>query len=741
MTKTNLTLLTIGLVAASLLASCKKNENGGTADGQGFKASIEQSANGSGRTHGVDDGNGHINVVWNDADQILVSNNNGGTATPATLTYQLTEGKNNSNGTFYTGAPHDDFFHPNYAAIYPAQNTEGTENSLSGTTATFYLPAIQPYAGTEIFASKVVPMVAYSSNQTLSFKNACGGLRFPMVGSDVTVKRVELTTNSFNTNQHLSGKFEVDCSASDPILDWKSDGGNTITIDCGSGITLGTSETYFYFMLPPGTLHGLSLTAYDGSHNEVYKVESNREYLIERNKIKKVGANLEIPLEVTTVSPTYISYDKAWMGGTVTGGTPTECGVIYATYEALGGNPDNLELSDVVEKVVMTDNLSSSNYNNWSNTLSPDMVYFVRAYAKSAQGTYYYGESIPFASRDNYVNGKLPGAFHTADNEVCYFSMGNLQCKADWRNNNSVYWRYAENQFDFIGGPDPNGTVEGCNNNVNKGAEANNWFDLFAWGTSCQNIDPHASEIYPWSRYGEGWELDPTKHNLYEIGSAQYAYNDPHANLGASTGYADWGYNAISNGQNTTGVANKFTPTKEQMDYLLFTRNASTLNTVDNARFAFAILNVKNNKTVKGLMLFPDALTWPSQVALPKHINDNKSGEVDDLFTGWDDFSTYTEAEWTLLEQAGVVFMPCAGCMGAGGEQEWSDQEGNPAGRYWTSSCSPDMGTYNYYDYYPNAYELVICPTGALTGEDQPLFTVRQARIFSFAVRLLIRFR
>ena len=721
MTKTNLTLLTIGLVAASLLASCKKNDNGGTADGQGFKASIEQSANGSGRTHGVDDGNGHINVVWNDADQILVSNNNGGTATPATLTYQLTEGKNLSNGTFYTGAPHDDFFHPNYAAIYPAQNTEGTDNGLLGTTATFYLPATQPYAGTEIFASKVVPMVAYSSNQTLSFKNACGGLRFPMVGSGITVKRVELTTNSFNTNQHLSGKFEVDCSASDPILDWKSDGGNTITIDCGSGITLGTTPTYFYFMLPPGTLHGLRLTAYDGSNNEVYDVENNSNYLIERNKIKKVGANLEIPLEVTTASPTYITTASAKGGVSVANGTATETGICWGTSNTPDINGSHATGTTAIDMI----------------SLTPNTVYYVRAYAKSANNTVYYGDAIPFASRANFTNGKLPGAFRTAANEVCYFSMGNLQCKADWDNDHSVYWRYAENQFDYIGGPDPNGTVEGCNNNVNKGAVANNWFDLYAWGTSCQQHG--AGQFYPWIRYGVGYELDPNVHNLYEIGSAQYAYNDPHANLGASPGNADWGYNAISNGQNTTGITNKFTPTKEQMEYLLFTRNASTLNGVANARFAFAILNVKNNKTVKGLMLFPDALTWPSQVALPKHINDNKSGAVDDLFTGWDDFSTYTEAEWTLLEQAGVVFMPCAGCMGAGGEQEWSDQEGYPAGRYWTSSYSPDMGTYGGQNYYPNAYELVICPTGAQTGQDRPLFTVHQARKFSFAVRLLIR--
>ena len=734
MTKTNLTLLTIGLVAASLLASCKKNDNGGTADGQGFKASIEQSSDS--RTHGeVGVNDNVVNVKWTAADQILVANNADNASASTTLTYELTEGENTADGTFYTGQPHDDFFNPNYAAIYPSINPDGTANSLSRTTATFNLPATQTYSGSNVFAEKVVPMVAYSTSQTLQFKNACGGLRFPMVGSNVTVQRVELTTTTFNTNDHLCGVFTVDCSSTNPTLAWQSGGGNTITIDCGSGITLGTSEAYFYFMLPPGTLHGLSLTAYDGSNNVVYNVESNREYVIERNKIKKVGANLEIPLEVTTASPTYITTTSAKGGVSVANGTATETGICWGTSNTPDINGFHATGTTAIDMI----------------SLTPNTVYYVRAYAKSANNTVYYGDAIPFASRANFTNGKLPGAFHTAANEVCYFSMGNLQCKAnyntsqDWQTNwtnGNVVFRYAENQFDYVGGGgstasegtvyNPDGSLS---KNNEKNAHNNKWFDVFSWGTSgylhnngtwTYGGNTYNYQYYPWVK--PGGEI-PNIGNSVE-NQCLWAYRNNGYDLNSSTKQADWGYNKIQNGLNAEGIDNKFTPSNAQMRYLLHTRTAPTLNGVANARFAFTKLIVKNDKEVRGLMLFPDSYTWPSQVAQPKYINQIGQGANPYFGDGtagqWEliDFSSYTEAEWTLLEKAGMVFLPCGGCWGVSGH---ADEWVNRGGRYWTSSHCNDY----------QAYEFGFSPDPLGTGFN--VNTGGQQRKFGFCVRLLIK--
>ena len=256
----------IGLVATSLLASCKKNNNdnnGGTANGQGFRATTEQGAGNNTRTH-IDGLNptagGTSQVLWDDADLIKVRNNAG-----TVLTYQLTDGKDTPNGIFYTGEPHDNFFQPNYTAIYPA--TDG--NTITGEgTAQFTLPATQSYVENS-FAKGAMPMMAVSDNQTLPFKNVLGGLCFPIVGNGLTVTSIVLT--SANAADHLSGVFTADYNNGEPTMAYASDGGNTIALDCGTGVVLGAEPTDFIIMVPPGTLEGgFTVTAYNGT-DKIYE--------------------------------------------------------------------------------------------------------------------------------------------------------------------------------------------------------------------------------------------------------------------------------------------------------------------------------------------------------------------------------------------------------------------------------------------------------------------------------------
>lgn len=670
------TFIIAGLVAISLLASCKKNENNnsGTADGQGFSATIEQSANADSKTHGINVGDNQINVVWNDADQILVANHIDDGGTSQTLTYELTEGKDKQKGDFYTGQDHEDFFHPNYAAIYPAKNTAGTANALSGKTATFNIPDTQPYAGSEIFASKTVPMVAYSSDRTLLFKNACGGLRFPMVGSNITVRRVELTTTTFNTSDRLSGRFTVDCTSIDPIIQWQSDGSNTITIDCGSdGVAIGTSPTYFYFMLPPGTLHGLSLTAYDISGNVVYRAANSSDYTIERNKIKKVGANLEVPLKVTTTSPTDMEITTAKGGVTsVTNGTAAETGICWGTSpEPIPdptSTPPNYKAGAVGTTINMTD-------------LTPGTDYYVRAYAKSANNTYYYGDAILFATKTNYDApasgvpvGALPYVFSVSASQKVYFSRGNLQYQASTNT-----FRFAEDQWIFVGsrlGNDgaPVGMLEGSDNYYISSTYAG-WIDLFGWGTS--GIDDYTPIAVCYQPYSTS--------NTY---SDYRPYNSTSSNLYTSPGKADWGYNAISNGGNEANFGWR-TWTKDEMIYLLDER-------VQTYRFAQAQIATPT-RGVNGLMIFPDGFTWPTELSGltltcnshtgPSFYNDNH----------------ITEVQWSIFERYGVAFLPACGYRGRDGVMNDCHTQGR-ACRYWTSTrLRDDAAVYmDFGDHYWN---------------------------------------
>ena len=102
MNKSNFKLLVIGAMATAMLASCNKN-NGteGNAPANGFRATIEQpTGNGNGnRTHIAPDwaNDGSTDILWTTEDLIKVANGNG-----TVLNYQITEGENTANGTFYT---------------------------------------------------------------------------------------------------------------------------------------------------------------------------------------------------------------------------------------------------------------------------------------------------------------------------------------------------------------------------------------------------------------------------------------------------------------------------------------------------------------------------------------------------------------------------------------------------------------------------------------------------------------
>ena len=130
--------------------------------------------------------------------------------------------------------------------------------------------------------------------------------------------------------------------------------------------------------------------------------------------------------------------------------------------------------------------------------------------------------------------GAIKGLFSVSETKKVYFSKGNLQYQASTKT-----WRFADNQWDFIGGEHGvihTGNVNACSNN-NISETYAGWIDLFGWGTSGYN---HGAVCYqPWSK----------SENV-----ADYTiYGKENCNLHDFDGTADWGYNAISNGGNAIG--------------------------------------------------------------------------------------------------------------------------------------------------------------------------------------------
>ena len=258
--------------------------------------------------------------------------------------------------------------------------------------------------------------------------------------------------------------------------------------------------------------------------------------------------------------------------------------------------------------------------------------------------------------------GAIDGLFSVSPTKKVYFSQGNLQYQASTNT-----WRFAENQWDFVGTQTPNylgyvaGTVSGSDN-INISPTYGGWIDLFGWGTSgwdCGNTYYH-----PW----DDWEPDPSNEEEYYLHSL---YGPPgEHNLAGSYANSDWGvYNAIINGGNQPGIWH--TLSIEEWEYLLFTRN-----TISDARFAIACVN-----DVNGVILLPDS--WNMD-----------NFDLVNINQGMADYGSNTISiiEWGVLEQFGIVFLPAAGCR-----SKWYEDgmvhvyNGNMTGDYWSITCDSDL--------------------------------------------------
>lgn len=260
-------------------------------------------------------------------------------------------------------------------------------------------------------------------------------------------------------------------------------------------------------------------------------------------------------------------------------------------------------------------------------------TYYARAYATNASGTAY-GDEVSFVTvaPGGVPVGAISGVFNAGQRFV-YFSKGNLQYQPS-----SNTWRFPEHQYDL------------CDGNQYASSYYNGWLDIFAWGTSGYN---HGAIHY------EPWSMS-TNYNEYN------AYGDPNYNLYDQTGQADWGYNAISNGGNTTNIWN--TLTSEEWEYIINARYTPT-----NIRYAKANVN-----GVEGLILVPD--NWETSTYTLNQTNSYMSSY---------DSNVISASDWVTLETAGAVFLPCTSV---------GNNSGNAYGYgyYWSST--------GYNNYGPGAY-------------------------------------
>ena len=211
--------------------------------------------------------------------------------------------------------------------------------------------------------------------------------------------------------------------------------------------------------------------------------------------------------------------------------------------------------------------------------------------------------------------GELNGLFTiNANGDQIVFSQGNLQY---FCSTTAPQWRFAEHQYDYV-----------AFDISAYAANSGKWIDLFAHGTS-------------------GYDNGQTNFQPYVIGAAANTYYQ-----GNLTGNADWGYNAISNGGNTENCGWR-TLTRDEWIYLFSGRpNAAS-------KYGHGSIN-----GINGMILLPDSWTLPDGLTFTP--GNQAWGK-----------NTYTIDQWTMMEDAGAVFLPASGSCNSQGIPSESTQNQN----------------------------------------------------------------
>lgn len=281
------------------------------------------------------------------------------------------------------------------------------------------------------------------------------------------------------------------------------------------------------------------------------------------------------------------------------------------------------------------------------------------------EGRYYCGNNSSLAVTAATITDTKGGLFSINGTDriptkMVRFSKGNLQYQAD-NGNGSSTWRFAENQWDYVGDA-TNGNVyvsEVKSNNASISSDYTGWIDLFGWGTSgIDGYTPIATCYQPYSTSTDNSQYNPygsTSTNLYDGGD--------------NAGKADWGYAA--NG----GYSTWRTLTEDELVYVFETRT-----TTSGVRYAKATVN-----GVSGVILLPD--NWSTSYYTLTSTNTSSAEYTSNKITlsDWD----------TSLEANGAVFLPAAG-----NRVGTSVTNAGSRGYYWSSTSYESDTNRAYYVYF-----------------------------------------
>lgn len=177
----------------------------------------------------------------------------------------------------------------NTYAFYPYN--EATSMSDDG-IINFTFPATQSYAENSfgLGANAMVAVTDGKDDNILRFKNLCGYIKLKVYG-DATIKSLTLKGND---DEPLAGAATITAIyGNDPVTTLADDATTTLIIDCGTGVTLGTTAeeaTEFWFVVPSYNFaKGISIDITD-INGFVMTQSTTKEVIVNRNTIQPMTA-------------------------------------------------------------------------------------------------------------------------------------------------------------------------------------------------------------------------------------------------------------------------------------------------------------------------------------------------------------------------------------------------------------------------------------------------------------------
>lgn len=252
------------------------------------------------------------------------------------------------------------------------------------------------------------------------------------------------------------------------------------------------------------------------------------------------------------------------------------------------------------------------------------------------------GVNINNTNRVAYIDAE----FSVSAGTKVKFAKGNLQY---WGTGTSgtltPKWRFADNQYDYLGDATHSGNVSHDGYTVNTTSDnAKAARDYFGWGTSGYSTN------YPYLTTNE---------------DNNYANKGANASIDG-TNY-DWG---VYNKSNIENVPTKNWRTLTRSEWVCLLSRTKTISGSSERLAGYATVN-----DVKGIIVLPD--NWDGSVGSFSYGNNSFSS------------NSYTLSGWTTMENAGCLFLPAAGYR-----DQSSINQVNAHVYYWSATNAGSTGAY-----------------------------------------------